>query len=309
MNFIPGLELNKNYYLDIVKPIISNFDKSLVYSATLSGYGSDVIGYDNATSMDHNWGPRLQIYINSEDFHLKDKLSNYLSNNLPLEYMGFPTNFSDLAVDGTQSMQHISCGEVHHLIEIFNIDSYIGSHYDGDDFWVASEQTLLEVISGEVFHDGLNKLIDYRDKLKYFPNNIRKEKLKNYWDLISEEEAFIGRAVENEDFIGLKIITARINKYLLKICFVLNRKYVPYSKWFTLVFKSLELVDVESKIKELLSENCPEEVENKISELYLLIIELHNRDVDLPKINNRITNYYGRQYKVIMADKIVELLK
>lgn len=309
MKFIPGIELNKNYYFDIVKPIISKFDKNLVYSATFSGFGSDVIGYDNETSMDHNWGPRLQIYINGEDFHIKDELSSYLSKNLPLEYMGFPTNYSDPAVDGTRAMKHISSGEVRHLIEIFNIDSYIGSHYEGDDFWEGSEQTLFEVISGEVFHDGLNKLINYRNKLMYFPNNIRKEKLSYYWDLISEEEAFIGRAVENEDYIGLKLITARITKYLLKICFVLNRKYVPYSKWFTLVFKSLGLVDVESRIKDLLSENCPEEVENKLSELYLLIIAIHNRDADLPKINNKITNYHGRQYKVIMADKIVSLLE
>jgi len=33
------------------------------HSATLIGGGSEVLGYDQPRSIDHNWGPRVAIFV------------------------------------------------------------------------------------------------------------------------------------------------------------------------------------------------------------------------------------------------------
>ena len=47
LSFIKGLELNKGFYIDVVKPLLEKKYPDLVYSAVLLGYGSDVLGYDS----------------------------------------------------------------------------------------------------------------------------------------------------------------------------------------------------------------------------------------------------------------------
>jgi len=61
--FISGLELNRAYYGEVVRPILQNYAPDLAYSAALIGYGSDVLGYDTAISTDHEWGPRLLLFF------------------------------------------------------------------------------------------------------------------------------------------------------------------------------------------------------------------------------------------------------
>ena len=46
--FISGLELNRAYYEEAVRPILASHAPDLAYSAALIGYGSDVLGYDTA---------------------------------------------------------------------------------------------------------------------------------------------------------------------------------------------------------------------------------------------------------------------
>ena len=61
--FIKGLELNRSFYKEIVASLFKEHLPDLKYSAAFIGYGSDVPGYDTEISMDHNWGPRMQIFL------------------------------------------------------------------------------------------------------------------------------------------------------------------------------------------------------------------------------------------------------
>ena len=52
--FTPGLDLCESFFHDIAQPILDDLFPSLHYSAGLIGYGSEVLGYDDLTSTDHN---------------------------------------------------------------------------------------------------------------------------------------------------------------------------------------------------------------------------------------------------------------
>jgi hypothetical protein len=66
--FIPGLTLNRRFYEEVVRPLLDQYLPNVAHSAALIGYGSDVLGVDTPMSTDHNWGPRLQIFLSDEDY-------------------------------------------------------------------------------------------------------------------------------------------------------------------------------------------------------------------------------------------------
>jgi hypothetical protein len=53
---MPGLALSEMFYEQAAAPILREHFPGLAYSAALIGWGSEVLGYDDRTSTDHNWG-------------------------------------------------------------------------------------------------------------------------------------------------------------------------------------------------------------------------------------------------------------
>jgi hypothetical protein len=316
MPFLPGLTLNVRYYNEIVGPLMKQYDPSLCYSASLIGYGSDVLGYDNASSMDHNWGPRMQIFVGKADAGRIEAIKAFLRAHLPGEFMGFSTHFSEKGPDGTQHMEVHRSGEVNHLIEVYALEDYFTEflHKDASqltnvDWLHIPEQRLVELTSGRVFHDGLVCLNEIRAALRYYPQDVRLIKLAAFWECVSNEEAFTGRAVEFGDLLGLKLLAGRLVNTMLKICFVLRETYVPYSKWFSRAFDALGLPEIKALALEVLTENELAAIESKLAGLYMSVLALQNASAGLPRVERVITNYYNRPYKVIGAGEIVSALR
>jgi hypothetical protein len=316
MDFIKGLELNNGFYKDIVKPLLDKKYPNLVYSASLLGYGSDVLNYDTEVSMDHNWGPRLQLFIYEEG--LTKKINEYLSNELPFQYKGFSVNYTKPKYDGVQSMEFIKEKPVNHLIQVWTFEEYLKKIYSinkitnftNKDWLEFTDQSLLEITSGLVFYDGLKKINNTREELKFYPLDICKLRMALLWDCIWNKEAFIGRSIEINDYIGLKINVNRIVNYLIKILFYLEKRYIPYSKWFGCAFKQLNIYNnMDNLVVKILSENIPKKIEEYLCILYEKVIEIHNRNKELPYIKNQIKDFFGRPYKVIFAEDIVRDLK
>src|SRR5687767_10070341 len=117
--FIHGLKLSESFYHEAAKPILETHFPRLQYSAGLLGWSSEVLGYDDLTSTDHNWGPRFQLFLSKQDYvSYADPISGTLSEQLPLEFRGYPTNFG-ISVQGDQrAMENIVTGPVDHKIDI-----------------------------------------------------------------------------------------------------------------------------------------------------------------------------------------------
>jgi len=70
---LTGIELARKFYTECVYPILTKhfgsifYDNSTLFSACLIGHGSEVLGFDTAMSEDHDFGPRVQIFLNSSE--------------------------------------------------------------------------------------------------------------------------------------------------------------------------------------------------------------------------------------------------
>lgn len=302
--FIPGIQLNEAYYWEAVRPILDQSFPGLSHSAALIGYGSDVLGYDTPTSRDHMWGPRLVLFFSPADFETRRlAIDQALRLNLPVRFRGYSTSFgkADPNDNGVRTVQQIDHGPVNHLIFFHTLESFwqqeLGISPFSDllpaDWLTFSTQQLLSVTAGNVFYDDLG-LEETRRRFAYYPNEVWLYLLAAQWDLISQQEAFVGRTWQSGDELGSKLIAASQVERLMRLCFLMEKTYAPYSKWFGTAFQHLACAPRMSPLLEnVLSAAAYPERESFLAQAYTLAAEMHNALGITPPLDPRTRTYSG----------------
>ena len=308
--FIHGITLSESFYNEAAKPILETRFPRVPHSAGILGWSSEVLGYDDPTSTDHNWGPRFQLFLGKQDCaSYADLISDALSQQLPLEFRGYPTNFG-ISVQGDQrAMERTVTGPVSHKIDINTVEDYferyLGLKTEGElsaANWLSfSEHKLLAVTSGKVFHDGLGSLERVRQRFNYYPQDIWLYILAAQWTKIGEEETFVGRCGEVGDELGSMLIAVRQVRNLMHLCFMLEKKYAPYSKWFGKAFSELRCgAPMGPILKGVVLSSSWRERERHLSKAYEEVARMHN-ELGITRPVAEKTELHGRPYYVIRA--------
>lgn len=314
--FIKGKELCRRFFLDCGKPVLDKYFPELSYSAGLIGYGSDVLGYDDAVSTDHMWGPRFYLFVQESDLPQKDAMMQAFAKNLPYTYKGFSVNFSepDWNDGGVRHPEYIETGDVHPLIFIETFSDFLKEqlgtadleHISPPDWLAFSEHRLLSLISGQFWEDGLH-LGDKLSAIRFYPPEVKAYLIASHWDMIASEQAFMKRCGTCGDDIGSMLVAARIAEHLMRLCFLYRETYAPYSKWFGMAFRHLPVEDkIKSALHNALYGSSLTEREDNLVLAQALIADLHNQSGITPPVPYSIQSYFGRDIKVIFADKFSE---
>ena len=229
-DFVSGIDLARMFYIEVVRPLI----KGRAHSAARLGSGSDVLGFDTPRSTDHGWGPQLQVFVAASEV---DTIRRIIDSGLPEEFHGWPARFGWDEV------------AVQHHVNVVSLEKWLESHLGFDpqvditvQNWLTTpQQLLLEVTAGAVFHDPNGDLKRVRSKLEWYPNDIWLWLLACQWRRIAQEEAFVGRTAEVGDELGSRILTVRLVRDLMRLCFLIERRYTPYSKWLGSAFRNLRI--------------------------------------------------------------------
>lgn len=245
--FIPGLELSERFYQETVRPLLDRHFPGLRYAAGLLGPGSEVLGYDTERSADHDWGPRLFLFLPARSPVAAPRIVDQLRRSLPHRFLGYPTNFSLPGPDGARVMAPTDIGPVDHRVTVMTVEQILTERLgvasverlDPIEWLLFSEQALLEVTAGAVFHDWIGSLSRARDLLAYYPYDVWLYLLAAQWMRISQQEPFVGRAGEVADEFGSALIAAGLVRDLMRLAFLLERRYAPYSKWLGTAFSRL----------------------------------------------------------------------
>lgn len=89
--FVPGAELSRRFYSEVVQPILSARFPDLPHSAALLGRGSEVLGFDDEMSTDHDWRPRALVFLAEEDEPRHGAaVREALQRDLPPTFAGHP---------------------------------------------------------------------------------------------------------------------------------------------------------------------------------------------------------------------------
>ena len=302
--FIPGLQLSELFYWEEFRPILERNFPGLAHSAALIGYGSDVLGYDTPVSRDHMWGPRLVLFLPVEDYEKTSQAVNeVLRQELPVRFHGYSTHFSkpNPADNGVRVSEDIETGPVEHLISIDTIPDYW--HKSGmidpqrdptvTEWLTIPQQQLLEWTAGKVFHDDLG-LEEVRKKFAWYPQDIWLYLLASQWAQLAEIEAFVGRTWQLGDALGSQLVATQIVDYLMKLCFLMERRYAPYAKWLGTAIKELHCYpELQQLLVGILTAPDYPQREPWLVKAYVRVAELHNALQITPPIDVRTRTYSG----------------
>jgi len=225
-----GIGLAGAYYDDAVRPLLEAWRPGLPHAAARLGSGSDVLGLDDETSRDHDWGLRLTLLVDDSDVAAVD---GYLEGALPAEHDGLPTRFAT-------TWDPV----VRHRVEVATPRGFARSRLGLDPTtdldavgWLSlTGQSVLEVTAGAVFHDGPGELTRVRERLRWYPDDVWLHVLAAEWARVGQELPFVGRTGARGDDVGSRVLAARLVGSLLRLGLLLERRWPPYPKWLGTAF-------------------------------------------------------------------------
>lgn len=295
--FLPGLELSRRFYTEAVRPLLEDAAPDLPHSAARIGGGSEVLGYDTPRSTDHDWGPRLQLFLRPRDVtRHAGRIRHHLAEHLPKTFHGHPT---------------------HHCVEITHTTAWFTSTLGFDpthditaaDWLTTPTQLLAEVTAGAVFHDGLHELGPLRHTLRWYPRDVWLHVLARQWNRISQEEAFVGRCGEVGDELGSAMVAAHLTRHLMRLCLLMDRRYPPYNKWLGTAFARTtaghRLIPV---LTAALSATDWHTREKHLAYAYEAVAGIHNQLNLTDRVDPATRPYHSRPFRVLHAERFAGAL-
>jgi Domain of unknown function (DUF4037) len=294
--FVPGIELSRAFYDDVVAPLIEGVE----HSAALLGTGSEVLGLDTARSTDHGWGPRLQVFVEAAQVA---PVRAAVADGLPDDFRGWPTRFGwdDIPV-------------THHVL-VLPLDEWLRQRLGFDpragvriEDWLATpQQILLEVTRGAVYRDDTGELERARQTLAWYPDDVWLWLLACQWRRIDQEEPFVGRAAEVGDELGSRVVAGRLVRDLVRLCFLLERTYAPYSKWLGTAFQELDaFASVGAPLLETLEADAFPAREDALVRAVQGVAALHNARGVTRTVDASVGLFHDRPYRVLGSGRFVD---
>lgn len=250
-----GLELARSYYETYGEQMLrESFPEAYPYLAVgLVGSGSECLGYDDEISKDHDFEPGFCIFLPGED--LVDSKTEFALHraytHLPQEFQGIsrnkisPVGGSRHGVMRRSDFYKGRCGSADGELTV-------------DQWLLMPEYALLEAVNGEVFYDGDGAFTKIREKLSYYPEEIRLKKLAGYLLVMGQAGQYnYTRLLKRGESGAAQLAVHTFTDAAMHVIFLLNRQYMPYYKWSFRALSDLPLFGNLSESLEFLisSEN------------------------------------------------------
>jgi len=225
---VKGLELARRFYTDVALPVFKDkAPQSLTSMAFgLAGPGSECYGFDDEISRDHDWGPRVCIWIPEKLYQEQGERLQRIYDELDEVFLGYgPVRRLDTRVrrDGIISTERF-------------YRTYLGTDSPPitiRDWLLLPEEALSLCTNGEVFIDPLGGFTGMRRALlSYFPRDLWLKKIASRCRAIGEHGQYnLWRALKRGDRIAFQYHKACFAGEAAALVFLLQRTYRPFAKW------------------------------------------------------------------------------
>ena len=258
-----GLEISRKYYEEYGLPMLEEQFPELMplIACGLLGSGSDCLGFDDETSLDHDFEPGFCIFIPGED--KVDRRTAFLLERayakLPKEFMGLRRSLMSPVGGSRNGVQRID--------EFFT--EKIGSP-DGIltvSQWLSlPEQALLECVNGEIFSDSYGEVTEIRQRLAFYPEDIYLKKLAGQLLLMAQSGQYnYLRCLSHKETAAAQLAVNEFVKSTISVIFLLNHRYQPYYKWSFRALRQLPKLSILAELLEylLITDNTGDQADEK----------------------------------------------
>lgn len=299
-----GGEFAAAFHREVVGPLLRRELPRLRYAAARLGSGSDVLGYDDARSQDHDWGCRLTLLVDEADRAIVPTVDGLLARSLP-------DRFRDLPVRFATTWQPAESHEVHTA----TVGDFAASRLGVDPLhgmsaldWLAlTGQGVLEVTAGPVFHDATSGLRALHRELAWYPPDVERYVLASSWERITERMPLVGRTAHTGQALQSLLLCTMLVEDLVSLAFLLHRRWSPYDKWRERAFTGLPRAsDLRPALVAAATAQTWEEREAALVTAIHLLLAIQ-RDRSLPVPTPGVVPFWNRPYRTV-SDEVSALL-
>ena len=237
-----GLELSRGYYEDIVRPAIEEKfgDKIDRMAFGLVGDGSECYGFDDEISQDHDFGPRVQIWLTAEDFEEFGRDLQKFMETVTKEYKGYQgVNMSQYG-DGREGVFTVG-GFYARFIGLDRVPATI------QEWRMIPEVNLSIATNGEVFSDELGRFTKFRKILqRQYPEELRLKKMAARCMSMAQSGQYnYTRCMRRGEYVAAWMAASEFMKDACSMVHLINHKYCPFYKWAHRSLKTLPILGEE----------------------------------------------------------------
>ena len=294
--FASGQKLSRRFYRDVVEPLIRPWP----HGAGLLGWGSDVLGYDTERSVDHGWGPRLQLFVSDADV---TDARRAVESSLPDTFEGWPVRFGWAGQPPR------------HWVDVTTLPDWLTGQLGVDasrelttrDWLLIPQQLILGVVRGAVYADPTGGLAAARSRLAWYPDDVWLWLMASGWHRIGEEEHLVGRAAEVGDELGSRLLAGRLARDILRLSFLQERAYCPYLKWLGTAFRELDAyAELAPILDRVLAAGDYPAREQALVAAYEFVARRHNALGVADTVDPSPRPFHDRPFQVLLAGRLAD---
>jgi hypothetical protein len=225
---VKGLQLARRYFTDVALPAFRMRAPGALgrLAFGLAGPGSECYGFDDEISRDHDWGPRLWVWVPEALYREQGEALQGIYDELERVFLGHgPVLRLDTRVrrDGVLSIPRF-------------YQAYLGTGLPPEtlrDWLLLPEEGLSTCTNGEVFLDPLGEFTGLREALlAYFPRDLWLKKIASRCRAAAAHGQYnLWRALRRGDRLAAHHHQAGFAREAAALAFLLRRTYRPFGKW------------------------------------------------------------------------------
>jgi hypothetical protein len=236
-----GLALAEAYFTEYGMPLLRKFTPYADrIAAGIVGPGSECFGFDDELSRDHDWGPGFCLWLDDVDY---DKIGP----DLQREYDAMPKVCQGFGP------REISPGEEHRtgvcrITEFYRRYTGLDRPPETEEEWRRiPESNLALCTNGKVFRDPAGAFTAWREQLlAHYPETLRRKKIARFTFLTGQSGQYnLWRAKQREALFQTCWAVMRFCTDILRLLFLLNRRFAPFDKWLFSAARDLPVLGAE----------------------------------------------------------------
>ncbi|MGC9312807.1 MAG: DUF4037 domain-containing protein [Sediminispirochaetaceae bacterium] len=259
-----GLMLARRYYRETIHPAFMNaFPEEIGDMAFgLCGPGSECYRYDDDISRDHDWGPRVCVWIPEVLFRQRGEEMERLYRDLPQSCCGYgPPKRSDQDVrrDGVISIPRF-------FLQFLGVERPPNTVKE----WLCLDEEHLSICTnGDIFDDFHGEFTSFRRTLQdYYPRDVWLKKIVTRCFMFSQYGQYnLLRSLQRGDKLLTYYNCSMCIREAASLYLLLKRIYRPYDKW---LFRMVRESGPEGAA---LCDRCREIMESHADEAVLALVE------------------------------------
>lgn len=245
-----GLELSEQFYTVYGRPMIHALfpEEEGRIAVGLAGPGSEMFGFDDLVSRDHDFGPGFCLWLTPEDYARFGETLQRAYEELPLQFCG--VSLGQIGPGGNKyGVQTIG--------DFFQAQAGLPRAPEcWQEWFYRPEHALARTVNGRLFRDDLGAFSAVRAVYEQgFPEDVRLKKIAARLALMGQAGQYnYPRCLKHGEPDAARLALFEFVNHAFFLIFALNFRYTPFYKWrFRAMDELLRLRELKEPLAALLA--------------------------------------------------------